>query len=71
MKKKYSIDVDCANCAVKIESAIAKLPGVQDCSVSFMTQKLSLTADDASFGEVLKQAVRTAKRIEPDFEIQL
>ena len=71
MQKKYSIEVDCANCAAKIESAIAELPGVDACSVSFMTQKLALTADDAKFNEVLKQVVKTAKRIEPDFEIQL
>ena len=71
MQKKFKIDVDCANCAAKIETAVKALPGVEDASVSFMTQKMLLVADDARFDEILQQAVRTAKKIEPDFEIEL
>lgn len=71
MQKKFKIDVDCANCAAKIEDAIKKLPGVQNASVSFMGQKMLLEAEDASFDDVLKSAVKTAKRVEPDFEIEL
>lgn len=71
MQKKFKIEVDCANCAAKIETAIKALPGVEDASVSFMTQKMLLVADDARFDEILQQAVRTAKKIEPDFEIEL
>ena len=63
--------MDCANCAAKIETAVKALPGVEDASVSFMTQKMLLVADDARFDEILQQAVRTAKKIEPDFEIEL
>lgn len=71
MQKKFKIEVDCANCAAKIETAVKALPGVENASVSFMTQKMLLVADDARFDEILQQAVRTAKKIEPDFEIEL
>lgn len=71
MQKKFAIEVDCANCAAKIEAAIAALDGVESCSVSFMTQKMVLAADDARFDAILAEAVKTARRIEPDFEIEL
>ena len=71
MLKKFKIEVDCANCAAKIETAVKAIPGVNSASVSFMTQKMLLDADDGRFDEILQQAVRTAKRIEPDFEIEL
>lgn len=71
MQKKFKIEVDCANCAAKIETAVKALPGVNRASVSFMTQKMLLDANDARFDEILQQAVRTAKKIEPDFEIEL
>lgn len=70
MQKKFKIEVDCANCAAKIETAIKALPGVKNASVSFMAQKLLLEADD-KFDAVLKDAVKTAKKVEPDFEIEL
>ena len=71
MQKKFKIDVDCANCAAKIETAIKELPGVKNASVSFMAQKLLLEADDDKFDAVLKDAVKAAKKVEPDFEIEL
>ena len=71
MKKNYKIEVDCANCAAKIETAIKELPGVKNASVSFMAQKLLLEADDDQFDAVLKDAVKAAKKVEPDFEIEL
>lgn len=71
MKKKFGIEVDCANCAAKIENGIRKIAGVQSASVSFMTQKLVLEAPDDQFDAVLQAAVKTAKKIEPDFEIEL
>ena len=71
MQKKFNIQVDCANCAAKIENAVKNLPGVVNASVSFMAQKMVLEAEDARFDEVLKQAVKAAKKIEPDFEIEL
>ena len=71
MQKKFNIEVDCANCAAKIENAVKALPGVQSASVSFMAQKMLLEAEDSQFDAILKQAVRAAKKIEPDFEIEL
>ena len=71
MQKKFKIEVDCANCAAKIESAIKELSGVKNASVSFMAQKLLLEADDDKFDAVLKDAVKAAKKVEPDFEIEL
>ena len=71
MQKKFKIEVDCANCAAKIETAVKALPGVQRASVSFMTQKMIVEAEDDRFEEILQQAVRVAKKIEPDFEIEL
>lgn len=66
MKKNYKLqDLDCANCAAKMEDAIKRIPGVRDASVSFMTQRLTLDADDERFGEILEQAVRVCARIEP------
>ena len=71
MQKKFKIKVDCANCAAKIQTAIKELPGVKNASVSFMAQKLLLEADDDKFDAVLKDAVKVAKKVEPDFEIEL
>ena len=66
MQKKFKIEVDCANCAAKIEDAVKKLPGVNSASVSFMAQKMVLDVDDDKFDAVLKDVVKTAKRVEPD-----
>lgn len=67
MKKRFKlVNLDCANCAAKMEDAIKKLDGVNDASVSFMTQKLTLDADDARFDEILEQAVKVCKKVEPD-----
>ena len=72
MKKRFNLtDLDCASCAAKMEQAIKKLPGVRDASVSFLTQKLTLDADDARFEEILKQAVKVCKKVEPDCVIVL
>ena len=65
MQKKFKIEVDCANCAAKIEDAVKKLPGVNSASVSFMAQKMVLDVDDDKFDAVLKDVVKTAKRVEP------
>ena len=72
MKKTFKlIDLDCANCAAKMETAIKKLPGVADASVSFMTQKMTIDADSAQFDDIMKQVVKTCKKVEPDCEIVL
>lgn len=70
MKKTFKlIDLDCANCAAKMEDAIKKIDGVTNASVSFMTQKMTIEADDACFDDVVKEAVKACKRVEPDCEI--
>ena len=70
MKKHFKLrDLDCANCAAKMEDAIRKLPGVNDVSVSFLTQKLTLDADDEKFEEILDQAVKLCRKVEPDCKI--
>lgn len=70
MKKTFKlIDLDCANCAAKMEDAIKKIDGVTNASVSFMTQKMTIEADDARFDDVVKEAVKACKRVEPDCEI--
>ncbi len=72
MKKRFDLeDLDCANCALKMEEAIKKIDGVNDCSVSFMTQKMTLDAADDRFDAVLKQVVKVCKKVEPDCVIKL
>ena len=72
MKKVFKLEeLDCANCARKMEEAIGKLPGVHSASISFMTQKLTIQADDARFDAVVQEAVKACKKVEPDCEIVL
>ncbi len=72
MKKRYDLeDLDCANCAAKMEAAIKKIDGVNDASVSFMTQKLTVDADDARFDDIMKQIVKVCGKVEPDCVIKL
>ena len=67
MKKVFElIDLDCAHCAARMEDGIRKLAGVSDVSVNFLTQKLTLEANDDVFDKVLKQAVKICRKIEPD-----
>lgn len=71
MQKKFQIEVDCANCAAKIEAAINKIEGVNSASISFMAQKMVLDADDANFDHIVKEIVKVGKKIEPDFELEV
>lgn len=71
MKKRYKFEVDCANCAAKVEAAVKKIDGVNDVTVNFMAQKMVLDADDARFDEILKEVVAVAKKVEPDCELHL
>lgn len=67
MKKTFELeDLDCANCARKMQEAVEKLDGVNYCSVNFMTQKMILDADDARFDDILKEAIKVMKKVEPD-----
>lgn len=69
MKKVYNIEIDCAVCAQKCEDAIKKIDGVTSVSVNFINQKMTLEAADENFDKVYKAAVKAAKKIEPDFEV--
>ncbi len=73
MKKKFDlIDLDCANCARKMEEAINKLDGVTAATVSYIQQKLTVeTAEGVDFDAVMAQVVKTCKRVEPDCQIVL
>ncbi len=72
MKKKFKLeDLDCANCAAKMEEAIKKLPGVNDASVSFMTQKMTIDADDDKFDDVVQEAIKCIAKVEPDCKVIL
>ena len=72
MKKTYKLtDLDCANCAAKMEAAIQKIDGVSEASVSFLTQKLTVEAEDGRFEEIMKQVVKACKKVEPDCVIKL
>ncbi len=72
MKKSYKIEVDCANCANKMEVATKGTEGVQDAVVNFMTQKMIVTfAEGADPKEVMPRVLKSCKRVEDDCEIYL
>ncbi len=67
MVKTYKIEVDCAACALKCQEAIKKVDGVKDCNINFMTQKMTLDAEDPD--ALLKKVLKASRKVEPDFEI--
>ncbi|MBQ1521002.1 MAG: heavy-metal-associated domain-containing protein [Clostridia bacterium] len=73
MKKTFALeDLDCANCAAKMENGIKKLDGVKDCSVSFMTQRMTVEAEDGvDLDELMKRVVKLCRKVEPDMRIKL
>lgn len=72
MKKTYKIEVDCANCAAKMEQAAKTTAGVADAVVSFMTQKMKVEFDEgADVQSVMKQVIKNCKRVEDDCEIYI
>lgn len=65
MKKKFKVEeLDCANCAAKMEELIKKIPGVNDASMSFMTQKLTIDADDSRFDEIMVEAQKACAKVD-------
>ena len=67
MKKVFKLqDLDCANCAAKMEKAIAKLDGVQSVRINFLTQKMTLEADEDRFEALVQEAGKQIRKIEPD-----
>ena len=72
MKKTYKVDVDCANCAAKMEEAVKKTEGVKDATLSFMTLKLKVEFEDGvNIDEVMQKAYKNCKVVEDDCEIYL
>lgn len=70
MKKTFKlIDLDCANCAAKMENNIKKIDGVADATVSFMAQKMTMEADDDRFESIMDEVVKVCRKVEPDCEI--
>ena len=69
MKKTYPIEVDCANCAAKMETAVGKLAGVKHVTVSYLTQKLTLETDGDP-AELLPLVEKTCKKVDADFELK-
>ena len=71
MTKKYSIEVDCANCANLMEETTKKVEGVKNAVVNFMTQKMEVEfADDADEKSVMKAVFKACRKVEPDCEIE-
>ena len=72
MKKTYGIEVDCANCAAKMEEAVKRTPGVKDAALSFMTLKLKVEFEEgADIDSVMREALKNCKKVEDDCEIEL
>ena len=70
MKKIFKLeDLDCANGAAKMERAVSKLDGVDAVNVSFMTQRMSIDADETRFDEIMDNVVKACRKIEPDCKI--
>ena len=72
MKKIYKVEVDCANCAAKMEQAIKKVSGINNATLNFMTQKLILDFEDGqNIDSVMQEVYKLCKKIESDFVINL
>lgn len=70
MNKSFKIEVDCANCANLVENAVKKVNGVEDVTISFMTQRMKIRFEEGADTEaVMVEVLKTAKKVEPDFEI--
>lgn len=70
MKKVYKLeDLDCANCAAKMERAVAKIEGVESVIISFMGQRMAIDADEARFDEIMDKVVKACRKVEPDCRI--
>ncbi len=71
MKKRFSMEnLDCANCAAKMEAAIRRIDGVDGAVVSFMAQKLTIEADESRFEEIMDQVAAACRRVDPDCTIR-
>ena len=64
-------DLDCANCAAKMENAIKKIDGVNSVSISFMSQKMFLDVEDSKYDIVVKEIVKVCKKVDSDCEVNI
>ena len=72
MKKVIAMqDLDCANCAAKMEQSIRKIDGVVSVSINFMAQKMTLEVADDNFDEVIAKIKAAVKKIEPDCKLKI
>ena len=72
MKKVLKMqDLDCANCAAKMENAIKKIDGVNSVSISFMSQKMFLDVEDSKYDIVVKEIVKVCKKVDSDCEVNI
>ncbi|MEF9946555.1 MAG: cation transporter [Lachnospiraceae bacterium] len=72
MRKVFQLeDLDCANCAAKMENGIQKIQGVTSATVSFMTQKLTIEAEEDHFKEIMEQVIKVCRKVEPDCRVLL
>ncbi|HCG59842.1 MAG TPA: heavy metal transporter [Lachnospiraceae bacterium] len=70
MKKKYKLnEIDCANCAMKLEEAVKAVEGVTSAKVNYMMQKLTFEAEEGSIAEVEKAVLGVCRKMEPDMEV--
>ena len=70
MKKKFKLEeLDCANCAAKMEDAIKKIDGVNDATVSCLAQQMTIDAVDEKFDDIMKEVVAVCAKVEPDCKI--
>ncbi|MCH5253411.1 MAG: cation transporter [Lachnospiraceae bacterium] len=70
MEKTYKIEVDCANCAEKMQEAAKKTEGVADATVSFMTQKMKVVFEaDVEEKAIMKKVLKACRKVEPDCDI--
>ena len=71
MRKTFELeDLDCANCAAKMTEGIRKIEGVSYADVNFLSQKLTIEAEDSEFDAIMKKAAKVCKKIEPDCRIK-
>ena len=70
MKKKFKMeDLDCANCAAKMEAAIKKIEGVNEVSINFLAQKMIIDAEDTRFDDITKEAQAACSKVDPECKI--
>lgn len=70
MRKMYKMEnLDCANCAAKMERAVAKIEGVQYININFMMQRMTIEASEAQFDSIMERVAKACKKVEPDCRI--